>query len=193
MPNAMILVDYETFYRAREANTRPWPHQHDAPDHRAYLNGLYAPDIEVLGGLSARLACGYRTILRNAYANFKMFDWINNRPFHFLSTAPGLLTEAGFAPQAVHCYKRNEHRNAADIALVVDAMETACSATPIERAVLVVGDSDYLALIRALRSRGIEVFVVGMRDCTSNLLKTAADRFFWFEELAGATHPAVAA
>ena len=193
MSNAMILVDYETFYRAREAKNRPWGGRDEAPDHRAYLDRSYAPDIEVLGGLSARLAGGCRTILRNAYANFKMFDWVNGRQFHFLSKAPGLLTDAGFAPQAVHCYKAREHRNAADIALVVDALRLAYSATPIERAVLVVGDSDYLALIRELRQLGIEVFVVGMRGCTSQTLKTAADRFFWFEDLVGASHPAVAA
>lgn len=191
MSNAMILVDYETFYRARVASNC-LSRRDETPDHRTYHEQFFAPDINVLGGLSARLAAGHRTILRNAYANFKMFDWMNGERFHFLAKSPGLLTDAGFAPQAVHCYKRGEHRNAADMALVVDAMNLACSTTPVARAILVVGDSDYLALIRALRLRGIEVFVVGMRNCTSNLLKTAADRFFWFEDLVCASHPAAA-
>ena len=71
-------------------------------------------------------------------------------------------------------------KNAADIALVVDAMDLLYGGT--ERFCLVTTDSDYAPLVLLLRSAGGEVLVIG-RPSTPLALKNACSSFVSTNEL----------
>lgn len=76
-------------------------------------------------------------------------------------------------------------KNGADIALALDALETAFTRTHINAFVIVGGDSDFIALVEKLKQYDKTVFVVGGRAFTSVILQKNCHEFISYENLIG--------
>jgi uncharacterized LabA/DUF88 family protein len=76
-------------------------------------------------------------------------------------------------------------KNGADIALALDALETAFTRTHINAFVIVGGDSDFIALVEKLKQYDKMVFVVGGRAFTSVILQKNCHEFISYENLIG--------
>ena len=82
-------------------------------------------------------------------------------------------------------YSARHRKNAADIQMVVDALEVAFTHPEIDTFVLVTGDSDFSAVARKLRAYGKQVVGVGLRQSTSEVLVKACDQFVLYDTLVG--------
>jgi uncharacterized LabA/DUF88 family protein len=72
-----------------------------------------------------------------------------------------------------------EHKNAADMKLCIDVMDTLYTRPHIESFILVAGDRDYIPVIRQLKKHGRTVRVVGFRESVSgDLLTNVGEQFF---------------
>jgi len=80
-------------------------------------------------------------------------------------------------------YSSKHRKNAADIQMVVDALETMFAHPEITTFVLVTGDSDFSAVARKLRGYGKMVVGIGMRQSTSEVLVKACDHFILYDTL----------
>ncbi|HSW40125.1 MAG TPA: NYN domain-containing protein [Acidobacteriota bacterium] len=76
-------------------------------------------------------------------------------------------------------------KNGADIALALDALETAFTRSHINTFVIVGGDSDFIALVEKLKQYDKTVFVVGGRAFTSIILQKNCHEFISYENLVG--------
>lgn len=76
-------------------------------------------------------------------------------------------------------------KNGADIALALDALETAFTRPHINTFVIVGGDSDFIALVEKLKQYDKTVFVVGGRAFTSVILQKNCHEFISYENLVG--------
>ena len=76
-------------------------------------------------------------------------------------------------------------KNGADIALALDALETAFTRAHINAFVIVGGDSDFIALVEKLKQYDKTVFVVGGRAFTSVILQKNCHEFISYENLIG--------
>lgn len=76
-------------------------------------------------------------------------------------------------------------KNGADIALALDALETAFTRPHINAFVIVGGDSDFIALVEKLKQYDKTVFVVGGRAFTSVILQKNCHEFISYENLVG--------
>ncbi|MDR0843327.1 MAG: NYN domain-containing protein [Acidobacteriota bacterium] len=76
-------------------------------------------------------------------------------------------------------------KNGADIALALDALETAFTRPHINAFVIVGGDSDFIALVEKLKQYDKTVFVVGGRGFTSVILQKNCHEFISYENLVG--------
>ena len=76
-------------------------------------------------------------------------------------------------------------KNGADIALALDALETAFTRPHINAFVIVGGDSDFIALVEKLKQYDKTVFVVGGRGFTSAILQKNCHEFISYENLIG--------
>ena len=76
-------------------------------------------------------------------------------------------------------------KNGADIALALDALETAFTRPHINAFVIVGGDSDFIALVEKLKQYDKTVFVVGGRGFTSVILQKNCHEFISYENLIG--------
>ena len=84
----------------------------------------------------------------------------------------------------VHLFVRGGARkNAADIAITVDAMEELYLVPTITTFIIVSGDSDLAPLATRLRERGKEVIGISRRDVASPYLVKACDRFIYLDDL----------
>ena len=77
-----------------------------------------------------------------------------------------------FRPQSV---------SAADIAMVVDALELALTRAYVDTFVVVSGDSDFTPLVLKLRELNKRVIGIGTRKSTSRLLVQACDEFMFYD------------
>lgn len=80
-------------------------------------------------------------------------------------------------------------KNAADIKMVVDAMELAMERAWVTTFVIASGDSDFTPLVSKLRELDRVVIGVGVRNSTSNLLPPACDEFLFYDDLADTPTP----
>jgi uncharacterized LabA/DUF88 family protein len=72
-----------------------------------------------------------------------------------------------------------EHKNAADMKLCIDVMDTMYTREHIETFILVAGDRDYIPVIRHLKKHGRTVRVVGFRQSVSgDLLTNVGEQYF---------------
>jgi len=119
-----------------------------------------------------------RVVVRMAYADWSYFD----EDRRMLTRSHVELVDI---PQRIG----GSRKNAADIKLVVDALEMAFERDYITTFVLCTGDSDFTPLVHKLRELNKRVIGVGIKDSTSTLLPPACDEFLFYDTLEGVDHP----
>lgn len=113
-----------------------------------------------------------RVILRRAYA-----DW-----------AEAADQQRNLLAQGVELIHVNSRRgkNAADIRIVIDALELLYSdQTAFTHVLLVSGDGDFTELVHRLRSRGKVVVGLGVSGSSAEYLANACDKFQYYDKLPG--------
>ncbi|MFK7950927.1 MAG: NYN domain-containing protein [Saprospiraceae bacterium] len=77
-------------------------------------------------------------------------------------------------------------KNAADIRLIVDALEAGITKDDLNTFVIITGDSDFVPLIQRLQIYKKYVIVIGNdRKTTSNLLIKTCDKFYYYSQVVG--------
>ncbi len=115
-----------------------------------------------------------RCIIRRAYCDWTGFGQYQQD-----------LIEHSIELTQLFRYSSRHRKNAADIQMVVDALEAAFTHPEIDTFVLVTGDSDFSAVARKLRAYGKQVIGIGLRQSTSEVLVKACDRFILYDTLVG--------
>ena len=115
-----------------------------------------------------------RVVYRRAYADWSRLD--DDR--RHLTRHHVELVEI---PQGMGASRKN----AADIKMVVDALELAFEREHVTTIVIGTGDSDFTPLVSKLRELDKRVIGVGIRDSTSKLLPPACDEFLFYDNLDG--------
>ncbi len=126
------------------------------------------------GPIARAMAERGRVVYRRAYADWSGFD--DDR--RHLTRHQVELVEI---PQRMGASRKN----AADIKMVVDALELAFERDFVTTFVLCTGDSDFTPLVQKLRELDRRVIGIGVRDSTSNLLPPACDEFLFYDRLEG--------
>lgn len=113
-----------------------------------------------------------RIVSRRAYADWNLFS----------EHRQGLVSER---IEMIEIPQRTGvvRKNAADIKLAVDALETAFTREFITTFVIASGDSDFTPLVLKLRELNQRVIGVGVEGSTSQLLPGACDEFLFYERL----------
>jgi hypothetical protein len=124
------------------------------------------------------LALRGRVVVRRAYADWSYFD----EDRRSLTRHQVELIEM---PQRMG----TSRKNAADIKMVVDAIEMAFEREYISTFVMCTGDSDFSPLVHKLRELNKRVIGVGVENSTSRLLPPACDEFLFYDELEGVEVP----
>ncbi|HYJ60603.1 MAG TPA: NYN domain-containing protein [Actinomycetota bacterium] len=120
-----------------------------------------------------------RVIARKAYADWSRFDEDRRMLTRF-------HVELVEIPQRMGASRKN----AADIKLAVDALESAFERGYISTFVICTGDSDLTPLVHKLRELNKRVIGVGIKGSTSALLPPACDEFLFYDTLEGVDAPA---
>ncbi|WP_181063502.1 NYN domain-containing protein [Nocardia nova] len=110
--------------------------------------------------------------VRRAYA-----DWRDAR----FGQYERALAENGIDLVQLGRFTPGSHKNAADIRLAVDAMETLIAHADIGIFVLVTGDSDFTPLVQKLREFGKHVIGIGTNEATTSarLVSVCSEYKFW--------------
>ncbi|MHB1289856.1 NYN domain-containing protein [Georgenia sp.] len=124
------------------------------------------------------LAVRGRVLVRRAYADWSYFD----EDRRSLTRHQVELIEM---PQRMGASRKN----AADIKMVVDAIEMAFEREYISTFVMCTGDSDFSPLVHKLRELNKRVIGVGVELSTSRLLPPACDEFLFYDRLEGVEVP----
>jgi uncharacterized protein (TIGR00288 family) len=120
-----------------------------------------------------------RVVVRRAYADWSYFD-ADRR----------MLTRSHVELIDIPQRMGASRKNAADIKMVVDALEVAFERDYISTFVLCTGDSDFTPLVHKLRELNKRVIGVGVERTTSALLPPACDEFLYYDRLEGVEVPA---
>lgn len=118
-----------------------------------------------------------RVVVRRAYADWSFFD-ADRRD---LTRHQVELIEM---PQ-----RMGGRKNAADIKMVVDALELAFERDYLTTFCICTGDSDFTPLVHKLRELDKRVIGIGVKASTSGLLPPACDEFLFYENLEGVNAP----
>jgi uncharacterized LabA/DUF88 family protein len=124
------------------------------------------------------LAVRGRVVVRRAYADWSYFD----EDRRMLTRHQVELIEMTQRMGA-------SRKNAADIKMVVDAIEMAFEREYITTFVMCTGDSDFSPLVHKLRELDKRVIGVGVENSTSRLLPPACDEFLFYDRLEGVDVP----
>ncbi len=117
-----------------------------------------------------------RVILRRAYA-----DWAEAADQQRTLLAQGV--------ELIHVNSRRG-KNAADIRIVIDALELLYSdQTAFTHVLLVSGDGDFTELVHRLRARGKVVVGLGVSGSSAEYLANACDKFQYYDKLQGIPRP----
>ncbi|SED82523.1 PIN domain-containing protein [Ruania alba] len=130
------------------------------------------------GPIADALAIRGRVVVRRAYADWSYFD----EDRRSLTRHQVELIEM---PQRMGASRKN----AADIKMVVDAIEMAFERDYISTFVMCTGDSDFSPLVHKLRELNKRVIGVGVEKSTSRLLPAACDEFLFYDRLEGVEVP----
>lgn len=130
------------------------------------------------GPIADALAERGRVVVRRAYADWSYFD----KDRRTLTRSHVELIEM---PQHMGASRKN----AADIKMVVDAIEMAFERDYISTFVICTGDSDFTPLVHKLRELNKRVIGVGVEKSTSQLLPPACDEFLYYDRLEGIEIP----
>jgi uncharacterized LabA/DUF88 family protein len=118
-----------------------------------------------------------RVVVRRAYADWSSYG--NDRQRELL----------GSGVELVHVSSKRG-KNAADIRIVIDALEFMFSGNSnITHIMLVSGDGDFTELVHRLRGRGIKVVGLGVSGASAEYLINACDEFIFYDRLVGAEQP----
>jgi hypothetical protein len=128
-------------------------------------------DFEPIGNALAERG---RVVSRKAYADWGMF-----------ADARQQLTRSHVELIEIPQRMGASRKNAADIKMVVDAIEVAFERDYITTFVICTGDSDFTPLVHKLRELNKKVIGVGVKGSTSKLLPPACDEFLFYENLEG--------
>jgi uncharacterized protein (TIGR00288 family) len=120
-----------------------------------------------------------RVVVRRAYADWSYFD-ADRR----------MLTRSHVELIDIPQRMGASRKNAADIKMVVDALEVAFERDYISTFVLCTGDSDFTPLVHKLRELNKRVIGVGVERTTSAMLPPACDEFLYYDRLEGVEVPA---
>jgi uncharacterized protein (TIGR00288 family) len=112
-----------------------------------------------------------KVVIKRAYADWSRYDNHKVR-----------LHELGFDLMEIP-KRAMTGKNAADIRMVVDAMDVVISKEHVDTFALVTGDSDFTPLASKLRELDKRVIGIGVKDSTSKLLIEACDEFIFYDEL----------
>ncbi len=130
--------------------------------------------LDLLRNLREKIAeqYGLDCILLNAYADFERLE----------SAPQGALYLLGVDTKNV---MGTDHKNAADMRLCIDVLETLYTRPEIDTFVLVAGDRDYIPVIQHLRRQARHVLGVGFRETVSGdlLLNLGEAQFLDAREL----------
>lgn len=141
---------------------------------REHLGGMQFD----FGPIADALAVRGRVVVRRAYADWSYFD----EDRRALTRHQVELIEM---PQRMGASRKN----AADIKMVVDAIEMAFERDYISTFVMCTGDSDFSPLVHKLRELNKRVIGVGVEKSTSRLLPPACDEFLFYDRLEGVDVP----
>lgn len=128
-------------------------------------------DFEPIGNALAERG---RVVSRKAYADWSMF-----------ANARQALTRSHVELIEIPQRMGASRKNAADIKMVVDAIEVAFEREWVTTFVICTGDSDFTPLVHKLRELNKKVIGVGVKGSTSKLLPPACDEFLFYENLEG--------
>ncbi len=156
-----------------------------------------APGTQAIPAAALRWLCrGFgNASVRRAYA-----DWRDERFGRYEQA----LAENGIDLVQLGRFAPGTHKNAADIRLAVDAMETLITHAEIGVFVLVTGDSDFTPLVQKLREFGKHVIGIGASETTTStrLVSVCSEYKFWetvlrhadpADKITANRHPATAA
>lgn len=141
---------------------------------RDHLGGMTFDFKPIADALAAR----GRVVVRRAYADWSYFD----EDRRSLTRHQVELIEM---PQRMGASRKN----AADIKMVVDAIEMAFEREYISTFVMCTGDSDFSPLVHKLRELNKRVIGIGVENSTSKLLPPACDEFLFYDRLEGVEIP----
>ncbi|NOV98616.1 NYN domain-containing protein [Isoptericola halotolerans] len=141
---------------------------------REHLGGMQFDFQPIADALAVR----GRVVTRRAYADWSYFD----EDRRMLTRHQVELIEM---PQRMGASRKN----AADIKMVVDAIEMAFEREYISTFVMCTGDSDFSPLVHKLRELDKRVIGVGVEKSTSRLLPSACDEFLFYDRLEGVDVP----
>ena len=127
-----------------------------------------------LGPIADALAERGRVVARRAYADWSSFDEDRR-----------LLTRQQVELIEIPQRMGGPRKNAADIKLVVDAIEMAFERSFITTFAIGTGDSDFTPLVHKLRELDKRVIGIGVQSSTSALLPPACDEFLFYDRLPG--------
>jgi hypothetical protein len=117
-------------------------------------------------------------VVRRAYADWSSYGGDRQREL------------LGSGVELVHVSSKRG-KNAADIRIVIDALEFMFSGNDnITHVMLVSGDGDFTELVHRLRGRGIKVVGLGVSGASAEYLINACDEFIFYDRLVGAEQPA---
>ncbi|WP_130013177.1 NYN domain-containing protein [Serinicoccus sediminis] len=115
-----------------------------------------------------------RVVTRRAYADWSYFDEDRR-----------MLTRNHVELIEMTQRMGASRKNAADIKMAVDAVETAYERDYITTFAICTGDSDFTPLVHKLRELNKRVIGFGVRDSTSTMLPPACDEFLYYDDLDG--------
>ncbi len=120
-----------------------------------------------------------RVVVRRAYADWSSYGGDRQREL------------LGSGVELVHVSSKRG-KNAADIRIVIDALEfLSIGLGNITHVMLVSGDGDFTELVHRLRSRGIRVVGLGVSGASAEYLINACDEFIFYDRLVGAEQPVI--
>jgi uncharacterized LabA/DUF88 family protein len=118
-----------------------------------------------------------RVVVRRAYADWSSYGGDRQREL------------LGSGVELVHVSSKRG-KNAADIRIVIDALEFMASGNSnITHIMLVSGDGDFTELVHRLRGRGLKVVGLGVSGASAEYLINACDEFIFYDRLVGAEQP----
>ena len=141
---------------------------------REHLGGMQFD----FGPIADALAVRGRVVTRRAYADWSYFD----EDRRMLTRHQVELIEMTQRMGA-------SRKNAADIKMVVDAIEMAFEREYISTFVICTGDSDFSPLVHKLRELNKRVIGIGVEKSTSRMLPSACDEFLFYDRLEGVDVP----
>ena len=124
-----------------------------------------------IGKVLERLLLKGSIVVKKAYC-----DWERYKGFK------AAMHEAAFELIEIP-HVRQSGKNAADIRMVVDALDLCYTKEHVDTFVIISGDSDFSPLVSKLRENNKAVIGVGVKQSSSDLLINNCDEFIYYDDL----------